>query len=333
MKNFKRGIKLILVFFFSFFYFSFSDNLKDVDVIPKGSVSQPFSNLEIVFNNEIKQETFTESDIVFTGPSGQITPGAINKISATNYEIVFSGTGTGVYSLLLGPDIQDINNSSMAGQYKLYLFSANSTIEENNTTYDNWNILVYNCTLTVNGQHSFTNLKLLYNSTLTHSPTTSEKEYQLRIEITENLIIDSSSKIDVSNRGYKIGYTKGNTTQGGATGRSGGSYGGLGYGDGTNAVYGNYKDPQYPGSGGGTNWPNGGSGGGLIRINAGRIKIDGSIKADGGNGGDSADPAGSGGGILINTGILEGSGSISANGGNGYVNGGGGGGGRIAIYY
>jgi hypothetical protein len=221
----------------------------------------------------------------------------------------------------------------MEGQYKLYLFSENSTIEENNTTYDNWNILVYNCTLTVNGQHSFTNLKLLYNSTLTHSPTTSEKEYQLRIEITENLIIDSSSKIDVSNRGYKIGYTKGNTTQGGATGRSGGSYGGLGYGDGTNAVYGNYKDPQYPGSGGGTDWGNGGSGGGLIRINAGRVKIDGSIKADGGNGGDSADPAGSGGGILINTGILEGSGSISANGGNGYVNVGGGGGGRIAIYY
>jgi hypothetical protein len=101
MRNFKRGIKLILVFFFSFFYFSFSDNLKVVDVIPKGSVSQPFSNLEIVFNNEIKQETFTESDIVFTGPSGQITPGTINKISATNYEIVFSGTGTGVYSLLL----------------------------------------------------------------------------------------------------------------------------------------------------------------------------------------------------------------------------------------
>jgi hypothetical protein len=221
----------------------------------------------------------------------------------------------------------------MEGQYNLYLFSENSTIEENNTTYDNWNILVYNCTLTVNGQHSFTNLKLLYNSTLTHPPTTSEKEYQLRIEITENLIIDSSSKIDVSNRGYKIGYTKGNTTQGGATGKSGGSYGGLGYGDGTNAVYGNYKDPQYPGSGGGTDWSNGGSGGGLIRINAGRVKIDGSIKADGGNGGGWADPAGSGGGILINTGILEGSGSISANGGNGYVNGGSGGGGRIAIYY
>ena len=53
--------------------------------------------------------------------------------------------------------------------------------------------------------------------------------------------------------GYAAGHTTGNTTVGGATGRSGGSYGGLGQDDRgtTNAVYGDYTNPNDFGSGGG----------------------------------------------------------------------------------
>ncbi|MCM8785471.1 MAG: carboxypeptidase regulatory-like domain-containing protein [Candidatus Omnitrophica bacterium] len=167
---------------------------------------------------------------------------------------------------------------------------------------------------------------------LTHQATTTEQVYSLILKLSEGLEIATASKIDVSGRGYIRGYTKGNSPTG-ASGNAGGSYGGLGKGDTTNWVYGDYKNPEYPGSGGSPNWPNSASGGGLVKITAGSLVIDGSILANGGNGVFNGDAAGSGGGILINAGSISGQGVIRADGGNGYINGGSGGGGRIAIYY
>jgi len=74
----------------------------------------------------------------------------------------------------------------------------------------------------------------------------------LRLTVAGEVLVDASSKIDVSGRGYLGNYTLGNTTTGGATGTSGGSYGGLGCSDGgsANAVYGDHRDPNELGSGG-----------------------------------------------------------------------------------
>ena len=164
------------------------------------------------------------------------------------------------------------------------------------------------------------------------------------------LFIDSTSKIDVSGKGYlggypggvngvSIGRTLGNTTAGGSTSSNGGGYGGLG-GSG-NATYGDYANPNDVGSGGGGlyisyygSYYAGGNGGGYINISAQTINLSGSIVANGGSGGYGG--AGSGGGIRIDAGTLTGSGSISAKGGLStstwaYANAGGGG--RIAIYY
>ena len=123
----------------------------------------------------------------------------------------------------------------------------------------------------------------------------------------------------------------------GSTSGAGGSYGGLGgatAGGTPNPIYGNLTNPNEPGSGGGTFSAPAGNGGGLIRIAANTLTLNGAIRANGGPaqaGGSVA--GGSGGGIRIDVGTISGSGSISANGSQGFQVSGGGGGGRVAIYY
>ena len=125
--------------------------------------------------------------------------------------------------------------------------------------------------------------------------------------------------------------------QAGSSGASGGAYGGLGGGS-SNNIYGDFRDPNDVGSGAGTGSSfTGGSGGGLGRIIAQTLNLDGAILANGDGGGCCDAGGGSGGGLRIDVGTLRGFGQIRANGqeGKGRVNigGGGGGGGRIAVYY
>ncbi len=123
-----------------------------------------------------------------------------------------------------------------------------------------------------------------------------------------------------------------------ATNQSGtaGSYGGLGgnFSGTTNPVYGDFRNPNEVGSGGGGfQGAPAGNGGGLLRIVAQSIVLNGAIRANGGVA-TSFSAGGSGGGIRIDVGTLSGTGQISANGSSGTPSGGGGGGGgRIAIYY
>ena len=175
---------------------------------------------------------------------------------------------------------------------------------------------------------------------LTTFGATASETHKLDLEVTGTLSVDAASRIDVTGKGYLAGRTTGNTTTGGATVSSGGSYGGLGGSSGgtTNAVYGDYAEPDDWGSGSGDNIPYGGvpsewraAGGGLVRIVAGTMQLDGQLLAVG----QSNYRAGSGGGIHVAVDTLAGSGRIDASGGNAHNSGGsaGGGGGRIAVYY
>ncbi len=170
---------------------------------------------------------------------------------------------------------------------------------------------------------------------LTQQPTTTLQTYSLELTVTNNLIVDGTSSINVSDRGYLPGYTLGNTNTGAATEYAGGSYGGLGnvaVNESANAVYGDYHNPDNLGSGSGP-YDGGASGGGLVQITVGSAQVNGAILANGGNNGGGGG-GGSGGGVLLNVGSLSGTGSIAANGGTGSGgDGGGGGGGRVAIYY
>ena len=156
------------------------------------------------------------------------------------------------------------------------------------------------------------------------------------------LNIDSTSKIDVTGRGYRggsssisndPGKTAGNAS--GSNAGAGGSHGGLGsfYSTGLpNPLYDSLTNPVDLGSGGGS-WggTGGGAGGGRVFITAGSIALDGAIVANGAAS-YSAAGDGSGGTININTGSLTGGGAIRVDGG-GSGSGTGGGGGRIAILH
>ncbi|GIW39488.1 MAG: hypothetical protein KatS3mg076_0065 [Candidatus Binatia bacterium] len=191
-------------------------------------------------------------------------------------------------------------------------------------------------------------MTLRNGAVLTHPAATATTRSSLVLNITGQLRIDGTSRIDVSGRGFLGGRSGDNTADEGrtlgnvpgSTRRNGGSYGGLG-GPGnvpgvSNPVYGDFRDPNLPGSGGASEGGAGGNGGGVLRITADSLVLDGEIAADGGNGVGRVAAGGSGGAIRIDVGTIAGAGTIHANGGEGNGGGfeaGGGGGGRIALYY
>ena len=222
-------------------------------------------------------------------------------------------------------------------------FSFDSTIHisDTDTTYENLDVLVDGATVTIDGSHTFKSLQVINDGVVTHNSTDTTTEFRLELSITNQVYVSSGSTINVSSRGYTEGRTVGNTTTGAATGSAGGSYGGYGYNmEGTgNEPNGDFTNPNELGSGAGPNGT-GGRGGGLVRITAASLILDGNILANGESRSGNYEGGGSGGGIYLDVDTLNGSGTIQAMGGNGRyhssvsgADGGSGGGGRIAIYY
>ncbi len=147
--------------------------------------------------------------------------------------------------------------------------------------------------------------------------------------------------------GYQAGgYGRGGGGSG--AGGGGGSHAGIGGGGGTafaggSILYGDAIFPSTLGSGGGTGYyatAYGGAGGGIIQVTStGVLTVNGTIRANGGNGnptdfGYNGGGGGAGGSVSVSAATLAGSGTISANGGTGGAPGGGGGsGGRVAVRY
>jgi hypothetical protein len=218
-----------------------------------------------------------------------------------------------------------------AGQWTPLGQSSNTVFAVDNLTVSGTNVVAA-------PQHQMPvragNVSVVNGANFTHQPTTTTTTYWLDLTVTNSLAVDAASSIDVSGLGYPANYTFGDTTAGASSGFSGGSYGGLGgMNPAANAAYGDYFNPNAPGSGGAnSSYTGGGAGGGLVRIVAGTAQIDGRILANGQT--PSQCGAGSGGGIYLNVGTLNGGGLIAANGGAGYGwNGTPGGGGRVAIFY
>ncbi len=162
-------------------------------------------------------------------------------------------------------------------------------------------------------------LSLVAGSVLSHSTGGGN-----RLDLTTaNLTIDSSSKIDVSGRGYGCGEGPGSHACGSSY--VGSSHGGLGW-PGDRPTYGNEYDPNTPGGASGWGPPRGG---GVARIKVtGALSLAGQIVAHGG-GSDGSGATAAGGSIRIDAGSISGGGTIAAD-GQTYS---GSGGGRIAVYY
>ncbi|MBN1558294.1 MAG: hypothetical protein JW951_09130 [Lentisphaerae bacterium] len=171
---------------------------------------------------------------------------------------------------------------------------------------------------------------------MTHPYATDAADYRLEVAAGA-MTVSADSAVDASGRGYRQARTAGNTAEGASTGCSGGSYGGAGgtYDGTANAVYGAFRDPLYPGSGGAGHSRARVHGGGCIRLTADTLMLEGCIRADGRAAGNYQAGGGSGGGIRLDVGVLRGGGRISADGGAGCPDAwsGGGGGGRVAVYY
>jgi len=185
-------------------------------------------------------------------------------------------------------------------------------------------------------------LRLVNGAVLTHLPASAVTDFRLILNV-DSLVVETGSRIDVSGRGYAGARTIDTNSRGrtlgnglGSARRAGGSYGGLGSlgstGDPTTPIYGDFRNPNELGSGGGSDLGPAGAGGGLVRITARTLSLEGDIRADGASG-TRYGGGGSGGGISIQTVDLTGSGRLSASGGPSGVESGSGGGGRIAVNY
>ncbi|MCP4214762.1 MAG: hypothetical protein GY765_08890 [bacterium] len=196
------------------------------------------------------------------------------------------------------------------------------------------------------GNVKLASLILEDNASLGHPATTEDTEYYLYLEA-DSITVESGSAIDVSVSGYLggsgvQGYSRGNSTQYGSLRTCGGSYGGRGGRNNSdhttleqpNLTYGSLYRPFESGSGGGgyNTSDEGGSGGGVIRIAATDLVLDGEILSNGGTSSKTYGGGGSGGSIWLDAETISGTGYIRANGG-GNVKRGNGGGGRIALHY
>jgi hypothetical protein len=278
----------------------------------------------------LKDNAKTDGDVIVN--NGGIATSSITTIAGSDYDQL---NVTGGAQISVTGNITFDTNTVITGNQT---FTGGITTP-GNLTLNGGNVTVAGA-VNVTGTLSLTN-----GSVLTQYGATTTAQYALNVTAA-SVSIDSTSKIDVSGKGYLGGYqggnstntgmTFGNTTTGGSTQYTGGSYGGLGgisnYGGTVNATYGNMQQPGEVGSGGGGSGAPGGDGGGLVKLTTGTLSLYGSILA---NGGVASMGCGSGGGILINAGTLSGSGTISASGGSAptYTSYGSGGGGRIAVYY
>lgn len=163
-------------------------------------------------------------------------------------------------------------------------------------------------------------------------------EIASRIFISNDATVEAGATLSADALGYP--YRQG---EGAGTGRSGGSYGGIGgwawpatAEDMEDTDYGSAVAPDRLGSGGsqrdGYDAAGGTAGGALIVEVAGMLTVNGTVSASGGRGGDSTG-GGSGGSVWLRARTINGSGLIAVDGGDGLSNSGGGGGGRIALAY
>jgi hypothetical protein len=82
---------------------------------PAGAVVGPVDRIELSFSKPIQEGTFTLEDVVgFHGPAGPIAVTAVNRLSESEYEVLFTAQeAVGDYTLTIGPQIADLSGTPM----------------------------------------------------------------------------------------------------------------------------------------------------------------------------------------------------------------------------
>ncbi|MEO1616200.1 MAG: Ig-like domain-containing protein, partial [Planctomycetota bacterium] len=84
-------------------------------VLPDEATDQPTDRVRVSFDEPIRVESFTISDVAaFSGPGGEIQVTAIESLSPSEFEIVFPmQDALGTYTLIILSDIQDIAGNTL----------------------------------------------------------------------------------------------------------------------------------------------------------------------------------------------------------------------------
>ena len=288
--------------------------------------------------------------ITITGPSGPQTfpMSLVNGVYQATVTIPAAEDGTVFTTRVLANTFAGKSNGLPGTLTVLddtlptaFSFGNGGTINASDTKYEGATIIVKGGTLTISGQHTFGRLAVFNNANVVHVPTDATTINRLDIGATA-VFIACGATIDVSGKGFNgdqagFGRTWNNTFTGGSFNGAGGSHGGRGgmhdsNGD-SGLTYGSFLDPNTPGGAGGLfsvgTCATCEAGGGIVRIRANAVSLDGKINANGVN--DFGSGGGAGGSIRIDAATLSGGGEIHADGqANGHAAGGGG---RVAVYY
>jgi hypothetical protein len=222
------------------------------------------------------------------------------------------------------------------------VISSSTTIAAGDATYDGHTVIVSGGTTTIDGPHTFARLIVLSGATVTQSASTSSAVGALTLTTTGETYVTCGGSLDVSGKGYLGGNKPGNPLSAGrtlgnvagSTSLAGGSSGGRGARATSAPVFGDLFDPRDAGGGGAGSLISqvGGSGGGIVRLVADQIVVDGSVLADGES--SSTAGGGAGGSIRLDAAQLSGGGVVRAVGGSISTSSAGcGGAGRVAAYY
>ncbi len=269
----------------------------------------------------------------FTLDSGVLPPGITLNPSGT-----LSGTATDWGTYRFAVRVTDANGHSATKGFLLAagyaIVARDLMLGEANTTYENLPVRVARgAVLTLSGYHHFT--ALLVEGTVTH-PVGDLGGIHLTVD--GATIVASGGVINVSERGGRGGHRDGNPSVLGEVPNAANlgwtvaksliaSHGTPGFSAPASAVYGDPINPLTLGSGGGAadfaQYPIGGTGGGLVRLDTGSLELNGSILANGGHGymdGNWASSFGFGGSggsvnVTIRNGPWTGTGQIRVDGG------------------
>ncbi len=255
------------------------------------------------------------------------TPLTVASPAANQYEATFAipadaadGTMVQVRTIArsAGGAASDLVTTFSVAVPTVPAITANTTIDTNTTTYENQTVVIQSGTVTIRGPHTFDRLMVLGGSVVT--PTLE----RLEITTTRDFYVGCSASIALSGRGFPQNSTYEGALAGNYSGGSHIGQGGL-HSDPIGVAYGSVYRPLEHGGGGHF----GGVGGGVVKIEAGSVVLDGTINASGIESGSGI--GGGGGAVWIRTGRISGNGTIDASGGMAYY--GSGGGGAVAVYY
>ncbi|XXF08322.1 hypothetical protein J3Q00_20425 [Pseudomonas sp. D2-3] len=259
-------------------------------------------------NQVVASAEFSASDVTLRFPS---------RLADGNYRVVFKAALTSQKGASLGED--QVYEFSVARSD--FIVTNDYSIGPDDRQHDGKRLIVEGATLTLSGLHDYQSVVVRKSGVITGA--TGHK-----LGITADAVeVDSSSRIDVSERG-ELGNSSIGNYSGGSYGGSGGVYSGA-----SNAPYGNLREPRDFGTGGRQTSTNYTRGGGAIELRTGLLKLDGLIQANGQH--QSHYGSGSGGSLLLHVETLQlgADARIEANGSGATYNYGGGGGGRVALYY